>query len=63
MINKNSYLNADYLSDNHSTYKDFFDGKKSGESDMTTYSLYPLASDDRWNVQRKYHAHKKTNDP
>ena len=35
MINKNSYLNADYLSDNHSTYKDFFDGKKSGESDMT----------------------------
>lgn len=35
MIDRNSYLNADYLSDNNSVYKDYFDGKRSGETDMT----------------------------
>lgn len=35
MIDKNTYLNADYFSDNNSTYKDYFDGKQSGETDMT----------------------------
>ena len=35
MINKGAYLNADYLSDNHSTYKDYFDGSSAGETDMT----------------------------
>ena len=35
MINKKSYLNADYFSDNHSTYKDYFTGDDMGTNEMT----------------------------
>ncbi len=35
MINKCAYLNADYTSDNYSTYKDFFEGKRNGATDIT----------------------------
>ena len=35
MINKKSYLNADYFSDNHSTYKDYFTGDNQGTNEMT----------------------------
>ena len=35
MINKKSYLNADYFSDNHNTYKDYFTGDDMGTNEMT----------------------------
>lgn len=35
IINPNAYLNADYFSDNNSTYKDYFNGDRTGETDMT----------------------------
>ena len=35
MINEKSYLNADYFSDNHSTYKDYFFGDDAGLDEMT----------------------------
>lgn len=35
IVNERVYLNADYFSDNHSTYKDYFAGDDAGTDEMT----------------------------